>query len=1040
MLPVLKVYLLGGFRLLDGEVAVTAINTSRLQALLAYLALRRHAPHPRSHLAFLFWPDSTEARARANLRNLIHRLRQALPQADRFLHTGDGTLEWRTDAPFMLDVADFEQAITQADQVERAGGDPAEMRAALEQAVTLYQGDLLPSCYDDWLLSERERLSQMFSAALERLILLLETERDYRPAIRYAQRLLQHDPLQEATYQHLIRLHALSGDRASALRLYHTCATVLERELGVAPSPATRAAYEALRLKTPPPPPLAPPAPSFPHPRQHNLPIPLTSFIGRVREQAEVQRLLSATRLLTLTGAGGCGKTRLALEVAADLRLKGEFADGVWWVELAALADPALTPQAVASTLGVQEQPGKLLRETLSDYLRPKKLLLVLDNCEHLVAACAQLVEGLLRTCSKLKVLATSRESLSVSGETTWLTPSLSLPDSHHLPPPQSPDPPQSPRSGGRQEGGRKSLSEEAVVGLSQSEAVRLFSERAAATLPTFSLTQHNAAAVVQICRRLDGIPLALELAAARVKVLTVQQISVRLDDCFKVLAAGSRTLGSRHQTLRAAIDWSYDLLSEPERVLFRRLAVFEGGFTLEATEVVCAGCGIEADEILELLSHLVDKSLVVVGTQLQGQEARYRLLETMRQYGHDRLLASGEAEVIRQQHAGYYLALAEQVEPKLQGQEQLAWLDRLEVEHDNLRAALRWSQAGAQKGETGLRLAGTLVLFWYLHGHWSEGRGWLESMLTQTEVLGRTPARAKALWGAGTLVHLQGDYGQAGLLLEESLTLYRELGDKVGSAWSLFQLGHIASDQGHYEQAAALLGDSVMLFRQAADKRGTAWSLGRLGWVTYCLDDYELAAVFCQESLILSRELGYPRGVAWALYFLGAVAMSQGDYGEAATHCEESLALFRQLGSKDGIAWLLYTLGYVALFQGDYGRAASRFVQSLVLRREMGDKVRVAHCLAGLAGVVGSQGRSAPAARLFGAAAALLDASGASLNPIGRAAYDRNLVAMRASMVEAAFEAAWAEGQVMSQEQAIAEALRLAAELNPTEARTDPN
>jgi non-specific serine/threonine protein kinase len=1029
MLPVLKVYLLGGFRLLDGEVAVTAINTPRLQALLAYLALHRHAPQPRQHLAFLFWPDSTETRARANLRHLIHRLRQAFPQADRFLHTGDGTLEWRTDAPFMLDVADFEQAITQANQVERAGGDPAEMRAALEQAVTLYQGDLLPSCYDDWLLSERERLSQMFSAALERLIVLLETERDYRPAIHYAQRLLQHDPLQEATYQHLIRLHALSGDRASALRLYHTCATVLERELGVAPSPATQAAYEELRLKTPPTLPLAPPAPSFPHPRRHNLPIPLTSFIGRVREQAEVQRLLSATRLLTLTGSGGCGKTRLALEVATDLLLKGEFADGVWWVELATLADPALTPQAVASTLGVQEQPGKLLRETLSDYLRPKKLLLVLDNCEHMVAACAQLVEGLLRTCPKLKVLATSRESLSVSGETTWLTPSLSLPDSHHLHPPQAP-----------LQGGRKSLSEEAVVGLSQYEAVRLFSERAAATLPTFSLTQHNAAAVAQICQRLDGIPLALELAAARVKVLTVQQISARLDDCFKVLAAGSRTLGSRHQTLRAAIDWSYDLLSEPERVLFQRLAVFEGGFTLEATEVVCAGCGIEPDEILELLSHLVDKSLVVVGTQLQGREARYRLLETMRQYGRDRLLELGEAEIIRQQHAAYYLALAEQAEPKLQGREQLAWLDRLEVEHDNLRAALRWSQAGAQKGEMGLRLAGTLVMFWYLHGDWSEGRGWLESMLTQTEVLGRTQARARAFMGAGTLVYYQGDYGQATSYLEESLTMCRELGDKVGSAWSLYFLGHIASDQGHYEQAAALFGDSVMLFRQSPDKGGVALSLCLLGWMTYYLDDNELATVLCQESLTLSRELGYPRSVAWALLCLGGVTMSQGDYGQAATLCEESLTLFRQLGSKDGIAWSLYTLGHVALFQGDYERAASNFSENLVLRRELGDKAGLAHTLAGLAGVAGAQGQSMQAARLFSATEVLLNTIKAFLEPFDRAVYDRHMVAVRASMDEAAFETAWAEGRVMPLDQAMAEALRVAAELNPAEVRTDPN
>ncbi len=1003
----LNVYLLGGFHLLDGDTPLTSLNSPRLQALLAYLWLHRHAPQPRAHLAFLFWPDSTEAQARTNLRYLLHLLRHTLPQADHFVHVDPQVLQWRPDAPFTLDVADFERMVAAAEQAEV----PTEVRAALEKAVTLYQGDLLPSCYDDWLLSERERLSQRFSVALERLILLLETERDYRPAIRYAQRLLQHDPLHEATYQHLIRLHALSGDRASALRLYHTCTTVLERELGVAPSPATQAAYEALLLKTPPTPPLAPPAPPFPPTRRHNLPIPLTSFIGRVREQAEVRRLLTTTRLFTLTGAGGCGKSRLALAVATDR--VADYPDGAWLVELAALADPLLLPQAVATTLDVREEPQRPLIATLANALQSRVLLLVLDNCEHLIDACAHLAHTLLSACSQLQILATSREPLGLAGETVWPVPPLSLPDSWHLP---------------------------SVERLGQVEAIQLFVERAGAALPTFALTAENAPAVAQVCQRLDGMPLAIELAAARVKVLTVPQIAARLDDCFKLLAAGSRTIVSRHQTLRAAIDWSYELLSEQERVLFQRLAVFEGGFTLEATEGVCAGRGIEPDDILELLSHLVDKSLVVVGTQQQGREARYRLLETIRQYARDKLLGSAEAEIIRQQHAAYYLTLAEQAELKLQGLEQLAWLDRLEVDHDNLRAALRWSRAEAQAGETGLRLAGALGMFWYLHGYWSEGRGWLEGMLTQTEVLGRTPARAKALMGAGMLAHHQGDYGQAGLLLGESLTLYRELGDKVGSAWSLYFLGQIVSDQGNYEQAAVLLGDSVMLFRQSADKWGTALSLCVLGWVTYYLDDYELAAMLCQESLALNQELGYPRGVAWALFCLGAVALSRDDDGQAVTLCEESLALFRQLGIKDGIAWLLYTLGYVALFQGDYGRAASRFVQSLVMRREMGDKVRIAHCLAGLAGVAGAQGRSAPAARLFGAAAALLDTLGASLNPIGRAVYDRNLVAVRALMDEAAFEAAWAEGRAMSQEQAIAEALRVAAEFNSTEAQAGPN
>jgi tetratricopeptide (TPR) repeat protein len=519
-----------------------------------------------------------------------------------------------------------------------------------------------------------------------------------------------------------------------------------------------------------------------------------------------------------------------------------------------------------------------------------------------------------------------------------------------------------------------------------------------------------------------------------------IVRICRRLDDCFKLLAAGSRTNVSRHQTLRATIDWSYDLLSEQERALFHRLAVFEGGFTLEAVEVVCAGHGIESDEILELLSHLVDKSLIVVGTPQQGQETRYRLLETIRQYAHNKLLESTEAEIMRRQHAAFFLRLAEQAEPKLQGPEQSIWTDRLEVEHDNLRAALRWSQTRVQNAETGLRLAGALGVFWYLRSHWSEGRGWVEGILTQTEGAGHKPARAKACLVAGTLAHYQGDYKRAAWLLEQSLTLYHDLGNKAGSAWSLFRLGHNADRQGHYEQAAVLLGDSVMLFRQSADKWGTALSLCILGWVTWHLGDYELAGIFCQESLALSQDLGSPRGIAWALFCLGGVAMSQDDYEQAVAFSQESLALFRQLGIKDGMALSLHTLGYVALFQGHFGPAAASFGESLVLRRELGDKVGMAHCLAGLAGVAGAQGRAVQAARLFSATGALLDLIGASLEPIDRAAYDRNLVAVHDLLPEAAFEAAWTEGQAMSQEQAIAEALRVAAELSYSEAQTDPN
>src|SRR5919202_492349 len=410
----------------------------------------------------------------------------------------------------------------------------------------------------------------------------------------------------------------------------------------------------------------------------HNLPLELTSFIGREREIAEVKRLLlleGKDRLLTLTGPGGCGKTRLALKVAFEV--VQEFEDGVWLVELSSLSDPDLVPQAVAFALGVREAPERSLTEVLTEHLKSKKMLLVLDNCEHVIDACAALADALLRACPELRILATSREALSIAGEATWLVPPLSLPDPEHPPP---------------------------VEDLAGYEAVRLFLERAAAVSSRFELTERNAPAVAQVCRRVDGMPLAIELAAARARVLSVEQIASRLEDSFRLLATDSRTALPRQRTLRATIGWSHELLSQEEQALFRRLSVFAGGFALEAAEGVCAGVGIERDGVLDLLTHLVDKSLLLVAQQ-GGEEARYRVLETVRQYGAEKLKESGDEPEIRRRHADFFLKLAEEAEPGLMGPEQGEWLERLEQEHGNLRAALMWSLGGGNQ-ELGLRLA----------------------------------------------------------------------------------------------------------------------------------------------------------------------------------------------------------------------------------------------------------------------------------------------------------------------------------------------
>jgi len=456
----------------------------------------------------------------------------------------------------------------------------------------------------------------------------------------------------------------------------------------------------------------------------NNLPLELSSFVGREKQLAEVGRQLDANRLLTLTGSGGCGKTRLALAVAREM-VEG-FEDGVWQVELAPLVDPSLVPQAVASTLGLRDQPGRSPTEALSHHLESRNVMLVLDNCEHLVEACATLAEALLRYCPQLRVLATSREALGITGEVAWPVPPLSLPDLRRLPD---------------------------IESLPSYESARLFMERAAAVRPAFALTEHNAPAVAHICYRLDGIPLAIELAAARTKVLSVEEISERLDYSFELLTSGGRTAMPRQRTLYATMDWSYELLLDEERALFRRLSVFSGGFALGAAESVCAGEDLVRGQVLVLLSRLVDKSLVAM--REVGGETRYRLLETVRQYGKEKLDESGEEDEVGRRHAGYCVGIAEEAEQKLGEPNQARWLVWLEAEHDNIRAALSFSLGeGGEAGE-GVRLAAAMWPFWFARGYLSEGRRWLESAVSRTAPAG-TLSRAKALNGAGWLAAYQ--------------------------------------------------------------------------------------------------------------------------------------------------------------------------------------------------------------------------------------------------------------------------------------------
>ena len=707
---------------------------------------------------------------------------------------------------------------------------------------------------------------------------------------------------------------------------------LIVRLMSKQPEDRPRSAQEVLEI-------LSADAPLFPAPpaARHNLPVQLSSFIGREQELTEVRRLLSESRLVTLTGPAGCGKTRLALRVAADLMHASLFPDGVWLVELAPLSDPALVPQAVASAVDVSEQSGRPLLETLSGFLRSKQLLLVLDNCERLIDACARLAETLLRSCPSLKILATSREAIGLTGESAWLVPPMSMPDPRQLLLPEA----------------------EFLSALMQYESMRLFVDRALAAQPAFMLTIDNAPAVAQICYRLDGIPLAIELAAARMKALSVEQIVTRLDDRFNLLTVGSRTALPQHQTLRATIDWSYDLLSEKERSLFCQLAVFASDWALEAAEAVCTD-ELQPLEVVDLLTQLVNRSLVMLETQ--GRETRYRYLETIRQYAREKLLESGKNEAARGGHVAFFLKLAEEAEPKLRGVEQVVWLDRLEAEHDNLRAALAWALA-QREIEAGLRLAGSLYRFWYLRGYWREGREWLERMLSGAGTGDFALARARALYGAGWL---SDENGQEVLLYSESLALCQANGDKWGAAFSLRGLGVSACLQGDYEQGDHLLNESLALFREIADKWGMALALFNLGWSASDRDDQPQAEAWWNECLALFRQAGDRWGIAVSLNALRFIARLQSDDKRVVMLSKESLALFRQLGDKAGIANSLVRLGDMALQRDDFKQTAMLFEESLALQRELGYRSDVATSLSILGLVVCYQGEYPRASALL--------------------------------------------------------------------------
>jgi predicted ATPase/DNA-binding SARP family transcriptional activator len=961
---VLEICLLGQFDL-KRDAAPVEVPSRSAQSLLAYLVLNPGIAHRREKLAGLLWPDATEANARNYLRKALWLLRKSMAAdtlgGEEYLLADDISITFNPDANYLLD----------ADAVRNKSTDAMSVEDQIE-AVSVYHGELLPGFYEEWVTLERERLKAAFNQKINTLLSCLVAGEQWEQVIYWSEQWIALGEAPEPAFRALMVAHANVGDMAKVAATYERCVQTLREELDMEPSEQTCTLFEQLRNRAAiPNEPAAAPAvlqtepsesaPSLPEVKDRwltNLPIPLTSFIGREKEINEIKCLLKDSRLLTLAGAGGSGKTRLAIRVAREVQ--NMFSDGVLWIDLAVLVDPKFVPQAVAKVLRVLEVPDQSLSDTLTNALRSRQLLLVFDCCEHLLDASAQLAEHLLKACPELKILATSREVLDIAGECIFHVPTMSSPD---------PD--------------RVRLSDFLAY-----DAVCLFVERAATLMPGFTLNDQNAFAIGQLCHELDGIPLAIELAAARVKALKVDQIAARLDDRFRLLTGGSRTALPRHQTLRATLNWSYDLLSNGERIMLQRLSVFTGGWLAAAAEAVCEGGEIQPDDVLDLLSHLASKSLILSERKL-GEEARYRMLDTIREYAGEKLTEAGEEAAVRDRHLDYFVTMAEEAEPQLFKPDQVSWFNRLEAEHENLRAAVTWSLE-RKAATSALRLVGALSWFWSTHGHYREALEFSSQILSAPMAKERTAARAKALSITGLVQWMLDRKADVRLLLEEALDIASEIGDRSIIAWSRVFLGTAISTYEDYQEGQSLI----------------------------------------EEGLTECRALGSAglNAVGFALAFLGDDVTYQGDYQRAQELYEESVDVLREVRDLNFLAYALRRLGHTARHLGDLDRAANGCQESLSLNMMLGHEQAVAACVSGLACVAMAHGDALTATHLFAAVERQLEKIGVSLMPSDTVEYERNATRAREELGESAFAAAWVEGRTKTIDQAIALALKQTA------------
>ncbi|HUR24171.1 MAG TPA: BTAD domain-containing putative transcriptional regulator [Acidimicrobiales bacterium] len=936
----------------DGE--PVDLGRRKQRALLALLLLDADRVLSASALMDLLWEGHPPDEAPRALRVQVSRLRKALG-ASQSSDAGDGP-EIVTEGPgyrlrlgrCRLESVDF-AAMVKEGRDALAAGRSTEAIETLQSGLRLWRGHALAEFAFAAAHPKVARLEELRMVAVEGVLDARMALGNHAELLGELDDLVAEHPLRESLWaKRMVALYR-SGRQAEALRAYQDLRRILRDEAGIDPSPELQRLEAAIlqqqtALEGEGAPTRAPAAGVTPTTTTTtttaggpgNLPVPLTSFVGRTAEREELLERLSTTRLLTLTGVGGCGKTRLALDAAGALDPPPP--DGAWLVGLSPVGDPGRVVAAVASVFGAREEPGTSLLDTLIATLVPRRTVVVLDNCEHVLTACGELVFALLRRCEGLQIIATSREPLGVPGEACWPVPPLSLPQ-----PTAS------------------------FADVEKSEAVQLFLERAALAQVRFTLTPDNAAPVASVCRALDGLPLAIELAATRLSVLSVEQIRDHLHDRFRLLTSGSPTLPARQRTLLAALEWSHDLLSPAEKALLRRLAVFAGGCGLDAVVEVCSGGDVQGDEIVELLAGLVSKSLVVADTL--GAQARYRLLETVRHFARERLIEAGEHSDARSRHTRWAIRLAEEAEPELTGPSQRAWLARLATEEDNLRSALEWSLAEGQTTST-LRLAASLTLHWRIHGSFSEGLRWLEEALAvgvdQDPLL-----RARATWGAGFLALMLDDENRAVPYLRESLALFEAQGHTSGRARALLLLGNCVLF-GDTAQALTLLGQSAQLARDAGDHWCSCHALALIGLGQLRRGDTARARVPLEEAVSIGRAHGDPQGLRAALTVSGQLALETGDFLAAESALMEALVLARELSESYAIGAALYALGEVARGLGDHERAHEFLVESLDLARRFGAPSDVASRLCALGDLALQEDDHRRAFSIFAEAAAL--------------------------------------------------------------------